>query len=128
MSERTRTATVVVGDDDRDVRDLVSMKLTLAGYDVVEATDGFDALARIRDVLPDACVLDSALPGLSGVDVIAQLHADEKTREIPVLLLGSSGVDLDLAAAQALGAADCLTKPFSPRELLARVDAILGVE
>ncbi|MBC7638368.1 MAG: response regulator [Rhodoferax sp.] len=117
---------VLVADDDRDIRELVSFKLQAAGYDVVTASDGTDALAQVIAQRPDVAVLDVMMPGLSGTDVLRAVRAHPEVGGTRVILLTAKAQEQDVAAGFALGADDYVVKPFSPRELLSRVQAVLG--
>ncbi len=117
---------VLVVDDDPDIRQLVAMKLTKSGHTVTTAADGASALASVRAQTPDIIVLDVAMPGLSGLDVCRELRQDPVSADVPVLLLTAKVQDGDLAEGFAAGADDYVTKPFSPRELVTRVEAVLA--
>jgi len=116
---------VVIAEDDRDIRELVSTKLFGAGYRVIAVADGVTALNTIREQLPDIALLDVMMPGISGLDVIGKLRTDERTAAVPVILLSAKRQDFDVETGIASGAVDYIIKPFSPRELLQRVEAVL---
>ena len=119
---------ILVVDDDADLLALVAFALSQAGYVVVKATDVASALRLFAAEAPDLAILDINLPGGSGFDICAAVRRDSK---IPVMMLTARGEEEDLVRALDLGADDYLTKPFSPRTLLARVRALLrraGVE
>lgn len=116
---------VLVAEDDRDIRELVTAKLSGAGYRVIAVADGIAALNVIREQSPDIALLDVMMPGSSGLDVIGKLRTDERTAAVPVILLSAKSQDFDVETGLALGAADYIIKPFSPRELLERVEAVL---
>ena len=116
---------VVIAEDDRDIRELVSTKLSGAGYRVIAVADGVTALNTIREHLPDIALLDVMMPGSSGLDVIGKLRTDERTAAVPVILLSAKSQDFDVETGIASGAVDYIIKPFSPRELLQRVEAVL---
>ncbi|MEH3077424.1 response regulator [Quadrisphaera setariae] len=118
--------TVLVADDDLDIRELVAFKLTQAGYEVRSAPDGAAALDAARAGGVDIVVLDLMMPGLSGLDVCAELRRSEQTAELPVIMLTARAQDQDVASGFAAGADDYVVKPFSPRELVSRVQAVLG--
>jgi DNA-binding response OmpR family regulator len=117
---------LLVADDDADIRDLVTFKLRQAGYDVVAVADGSAALAEARANPPALAVLDVMMPGLSGLDVLRDLKADEATQDVKVILLTARSRDLDVDAGYAGGADDYVIKPFSPRELVHRVGTLLA--
>jgi two-component system phosphate regulon response regulator PhoB len=116
---------VLVVDDEADIVALVAYHLAKAGYRVSTASTGPDALDAARREHPALVVLDLMLPGLSGYDVLAQLRADDATREVAVLMLTARREEPDRIRGLSLGADDYLTKPFSPQELVLRVGAIL---
>ncbi len=118
--------TVLVADDDADIRDLVTFKLEQAGLRVVAVADGVQALDAVRADLPDLAVLDLMMPGLSGLDVCAEIRRDAASAHLPVIMLTARVQEQDVALGFATGADDYVTKPFSPRELLSRVQAVLA--
>ncbi|MFV0458570.1 MAG: response regulator transcription factor [Actinomycetales bacterium] len=120
------SARILVVDDDRDLRDLVVFKLTQAGHLVSQCATGQDAIAIARAEVPDLVVLDVMMPGLSGIDVLRELRLDPSTRGIRVIMLTARAQEGDTETAFAVGADDYVTKPFSPRELVRRVDAVLS--
>ena len=113
---------VLVADDDADLRELIAFTLTQAGYLVLKAADGAAALRRFAEDSADLVVLDINMPGLSGFQVCEAIRARSR---VPVMMLTVRGEEEDLVHALGLGADDYLTKPFSPRTLLARVKALL---
>ena len=119
-------ATVLVAEDDDDIRALVAFRLERSGYSVVLARDGVTALEISAKELPDLIVLDVMMPKLDGFEVTRRLRADEATRRIPIILLTARAQDNDVQQGFEAGADDYLRKPFSPDELRARVQAILG--
>ena len=118
--------TILVADDDADIRELVAFKLTQAGYEVVPVQDGVAALEAVRAGGLDLAVLDLMMPGLSGLDVCAQLRRAPETADLPVILLTAKAQEQDVATGFATGADDYVVKPFSPRELVSRVQAVLA--
>jgi DNA-binding response OmpR family regulator len=117
---------VLVADDDDDIRDLVAFRLDRAGYEVLRAGDGQEALDLARKHVPDLAVLDVMMPKLTGYDVTRELRADAATSRIPVILLTARVQEADVARGFEAGADDYVKKPFSPQELKARVQAVLG--
>lgn len=117
--------TVLVVDDETDILELVAFNLERQQYKVLTAGDGISAVKMAREKIPDLIVLDVMLPGLDGFGVYRELRADPRTSGIPVLMLTAKGEINDRIAGLELGADDYVTKPFSPRELLLRVKALL---
>ena len=114
--------TVLVVDDERNIIELVRLYLEQAGFAVVEARDGREALVQHERVDPDLIVLDLMLPGMDGIEVTREVR---RRGETPILMLTARGEDIDRIVGLELGADDYLTKPFNPREMVARVKAIL---
>jgi two-component system phosphate regulon response regulator PhoB len=117
--------TILLVEDDPDIRELVAYKLTRGGFEVVEAADGFAALQAARTRPPDAVILDMGLPRLSGIEVCRELRAAPATAAVPIIMLTGAVRLQELEQAYAAGASDYLVKPFSPRELQRRVEAAL---
>ena len=117
---------VLVADDDADIRDLVAFKLEQAGLEVVAVEDGQAALERARAVLPTLAVLDVSMPGLSGIDVCRMLRADPTTAGMLIIMLTARVQEQDVEGGFSAGADDYVTKPFSPRELVSRIQALLS--
>ncbi|MBX5460376.1 MAG: response regulator transcription factor [Steroidobacteraceae bacterium] len=113
---------VLIADDDRDLLNLIAFTLTQASYLVVKATDGPAAIRAFDEESPDLAVLDINMPGASGFQVCETIRAKSR---IPIMMLTVRGEEEDLIRALDLGADDYLTKPFSPRTLLARIKALL---
>jgi DNA-binding response OmpR family regulator len=118
-------ATMLVVDDEPDTIELVSFNLQNAGYEVITAADGCEALRKARRHAPDAIVLDLMLPELDGLEVCKVLQRDPVTEKIPILMLTAKAAETDRIVGLELGARDYLTKPFSPRELVLRVRNLL---
>ena len=125
MSESAKVR-IVVADDDRDILDLVVFKLSQAGYDVIGVSDGVAALAAIEAEPPRLAILDVMMPGLSGLDVLRKVRANEAIKGLDIIMLTARARDSDVDAGFATGATDYVIKPFSPRELLHRVNALLA--
>ncbi len=116
---------ILVVDDEPDILELVRYNLAKDQYAVVCVATGEDALAALRLALPALIVLDLMLPGVSGFEVCRRLKHDPRTADIPLIILSARGEEADVVAGLELGADDYLTKPFSPRILLARIRAVL---
>ena len=119
-------AKIVVADDDVDIRELVEFKLASMGHEIVAVADGRAAVEACRTQRPDLAVLDVMMPGVSGLDAVRAIRADESLRGLPVILLTARAQESDVETGFDSGADDYITKPFSPRELAARVEDLLG--
>jgi two-component system alkaline phosphatase synthesis response regulator PhoP len=115
---------VLVVEDERDVAELIRYNLTREGYDVVVAPTGTDALKQARELRPDLVLLDIMVPQLNGWEVCRRLKQDAETRHIPVIMVTGRVEEGDKVLGFEMGADDYVTKPFSPRELLARIRAV----
>jgi two-component system phosphate regulon response regulator PhoB len=120
-----RPQTILVIDDERDLIELVRYNLEKGGFDVIGATKAEAGLEIARLNSPDAVILDIMMPGQDGLEVCRQLRADARTARIPVIMLTAKAGEADRVVGLEIGADDYLSKPFSPRELVARVRAIL---
>src|SRR3954447_16482218 len=119
------SATVLVVEDEPQILELVAVNLEHLGHKVLRASSAEEADSAIRTALPDVVVLDWMLPGESGLSFARRLRADERTRELPILILTARAMEQDKITGLEAGADDYLTKPFSPRELAARIKAVL---
>ena len=119
------SATVLVVEDEPQIQELVAVNLEHIGHKVLRAASAEEAEARIREALPDVLVLDWMLPGESGLAFARRLRSDERTRELPILMLTARAMEQDKISGLEAGADDYLTKPFSPKELAARIKAVL---
>lgn len=117
--------TVLVVEDEDDIRELVRYNLAKEGYAVVEAATGERALQQVRNVPPDLIVLDLMLPELDGLEVCRTIRQDARFRHIPIVMLTAKGEEADIVSGLELGADDYVTKPFSPRVLTARIRSVL---
>jgi two-component system phosphate regulon response regulator PhoB len=117
--------TVLVIDDEKDLIELVRYNLDKEGFDVVAAGDGPSGLEIATRHKPNLVVLDLMMPGMDGLEVCRRMRGDERTRRIPVIMLTAKAAEADRIVGLELGADDYITKPFSPRELVARVKAVL---
>lgn len=116
---------ILVVDDEANIRELVRFNLEKEGFLVAEAVDGVNAIKAVRSEQPDLVVLDLMLPFLDGLEVCRALKRDVKTNTIPVIMLTAKAEEIDKILGLEMGADDYLTKPFSPRELLARIKAVM---
>jgi two-component system phosphate regulon response regulator PhoB len=117
---------ILVVDDEPDALELVGFNLKRAGFDVVSAQEGEEALRKARELVPSLIVLDVMLPALDGLEVCRTLRADTATAAIPILMLTAKAAEIDRVLGLELGADDYLTKPFSTRELVLRIRNLLG--
>jgi two-component system phosphate regulon response regulator PhoB len=116
---------VLVVEDEPAVQDLIAVNLEHAGHRVLRARDAESALRLVKAELPDLMVIDWMLPGMSGVALARALRGDERSRHVPIILLTARSDEADKIAGLEAGADDYVTKPFSPRELVARIRAVL---
>jgi two-component system phosphate regulon response regulator PhoB len=117
--------TILVVEDERDILQLIAHNLKSADFDVLTAQEGYEALSVAKNHLPQLIILDLMLPGLDGFEVCKELKRSPVTKDIPVLMLTARGEEVDRIVGLELGADDYVVKPFSPRELILRVRAIL---
>ncbi|HSP31460.1 MAG TPA: response regulator [Halomonas sp.] len=121
-------AKVLVVDDEPNIVLSLEFLMEQAGFEVVTAEDGEQALARVSDTQPDLLLLDISLPGISGFDVLERLRGEEATAQLPIIMLTAHGRDVEREKGMALGADDYITKPFSTQALVEKVKALLIVE
>ena len=119
------TKTVLVVDDEKDIRDLIAYNLTKEGFTVVAANDGSEALDKVKQHTISLIVLDIMMPGMDGYEVCRTIRANEKTARIPVLFLTARAAEVDQIIGLEIGGDDYIQKPVSPRVLVARVKAML---
>jgi two-component system, OmpR family, alkaline phosphatase synthesis response regulator PhoP len=112
-------------EDEEEIRELVGYNLLKQGYRVVRAATGEEGLRLVRSEMPDLVLLDLMLPGMDGLEVCRSLKRDPDTQGIPIMMLTAKGEEADIVAGLELGAEDYVTKPFSPRVLVARIRALL---
>lgn len=123
---RARDGRILVVDDEPHIRRVLEVVLEAEGFEVMLASDGAEGLVAVRNGRVDLVILDLLMPGASGLDVLAEIRSDAETADTPVIILTAKGQDADREAAFAGGADDFMTKPFSPRKLIARIHEILG--
>lgn len=116
---------ILIADDEPNQLELLSYNLVQAGFDVAQAHDGQAAMTMIEDWHPDLVVLDWMMPHMSGIDVCRTLRARSETRQLPIIMLSARGEEGDRTLGLDIGADDYISKPFSPRELISRVRALL---
>ncbi|MEW6600383.1 MAG: response regulator transcription factor [Nitrospirota bacterium] len=116
---------ILIVDDEKDILELISYNLKKEGFEVSVSSDGEDALRRIKQKKYDLIILDLMLPGIQGLELCRILKSSEDTSFIPIIMLTAKNEELDKVLGLEMGADDYITKPFSPRELVARVKAVL---
>jgi two-component system phosphate regulon response regulator PhoB len=119
------SATILAVEDEPAILELIGVTLTRAGHQVLRASDAELAQRMIREALPDLVLLDWMLPGASGIELARRLRSDERTRDVPIIMLTARGDEQSKVTGLETGADDYITKPFSPRELVARIKAVL---
>jgi phosphate regulon transcriptional regulator PhoB len=120
-----KTEKIVVIEDETDILEVIAYNLKREGYEVITSTSGEDGLEKIEKAHPQLVVLDLMLPEIDGIELCRKLKADPVTQSIPVIMVTAKGEESDVVLGLGVGADDYLTKPFSPRELTARVKAVL---
>lgn len=119
------SANILVVEDEPAIQELLALNLTQAGHNAIRALSVEQAQKLIREALPDLIILDWMLPGMSGIEFARKLKSDELTKAIPIIMLTARGEEVDKVRGLEVGADDYVTKPFSPRELNARIKAVL---
>jgi two-component system phosphate regulon response regulator PhoB len=118
-------ATILVVEDEPAIQELITLNLEQSGYSPLRANDAEQAIELVRDELPDLVLLDWMLPGMSGIEFARRLRADRRTQDVPIIMLTARAEEHDKLSGLETGADDYITKPFSPRELNARIRALL---
>jgi len=119
------TANILLVEDEPAIQELLAFNVTQCGYRAIAACDAEAAMAQINRALPDLILLDWMMPGITGVELARRLRADSRTRDIPIIMLTARTDERDKVVGLESGADDYITKPFSPRELMARIRAVL---
>jgi len=117
---------ILVVDDEIYIVHILDFSLGMEGYEVVTALDGEEALRKVQEAKPDLIVLDIMMPKMDGYETCKALKSDAATKDIPVILLSAKGRNVDMQTGYDVGADDYITKPFSPRKLVDRINAMLG--
>ena len=118
---------IIVADDEAHILHIVSMKLRNAGFEIVTAMDGEEALELCRAERPDMLITDYQMPYMSGLELCLELRKDDQTRDIPALMLTARGFDIESDEMREAGISAVLAKPFSPREVLQKVQEMIGL-
>ncbi len=121
-------AKILMAEDDKQIADMIAFKLTNGGHQVIRAEDGEQAITLAARELPDLILLDAMMPGLSGFEVLRRLKSDPALRAVPVIMVTAKGHERDVLSGLRGGAVDYVVKPFSLKELAARVDLALRKE
>ncbi|MBN2618014.1 MAG: response regulator [Spirochaetales bacterium] len=116
---------ILIIEDEKDILELIAFNLECSGYHVLKASNGEDGLVIAQAEIPDLVLLDVMMPGIDGFDVCRTLKQDPKTRKVPIIMLTARGEDTDIVSGLELGAEDYVTKPFSPKILVARIRTVL---
>lgn len=119
------SATILVVEDEPGIQEVLKFSLGQHGYDVLVAADAEQAFGMLRAALPNLILLDWMLPGMSGIDFVKRVRADHRLKEVPIIMLTARTEEQDKVLGLDCGADDYITKPFSPRELIARIKAVL---
>ena len=120
-----KTCKILIVDDEEDILDLIRYNLEKEGYQVVQALNGEDCLKMVESRSPDLLILDLMMPGMDGLEVCRKLKANPLTKPLPIIMLTAKTEEADIVVGLEMGADDYISKPFSPRELLARVRSVL---
>jgi DNA-binding response OmpR family regulator len=119
-------ARILVAEDEKQIADMIAFKLTNGGHQVIRAQDGEQAMKLAQSEMPDLIMLDAMMPGLSGFEVLRRLKEDATLRSVPVIMVTAKGHERDVLSGLRGGAVDYVVKPFSLKELAARVELALG--
>ena len=119
---------ILVVEDEPDIRELLDFAISRSGFSVIEAETAEDALKVLDRGTPELIIIDWMLPGMDGIDLAKQLRADELTKELPIIMLTARGEEADKLRSFEVGIDDYVTKPFSPKELVARIKALRSEE
>jgi len=120
-------ATILIAEDERDIRELIAFTLRFAGHEVIVTQDGQEAYEMIQEKMPDLILLDIRMPRMTGYEVCRRIKGVDATKNIPVVFLSAKGQDAEVKEGYDAGAAAYLLKPFAPSELLTCVKEIVGI-
>jgi two-component system alkaline phosphatase synthesis response regulator PhoP len=118
-------AKILIAEDERDIRDLISFTLRFAGHEVIATTNGEEAYLKAQEVVPDLIMMDVRMPRMTGYEACRQMKEIEALKPVPVIFLSAKGQDAEVQAGLEAGAVEYILKPFAPDELTARVSKIL---
>ncbi|MBN1642737.1 MAG: response regulator [Anaerolineae bacterium] len=119
-------ATILVAEDEKDIRDLITFSLQYAGFEVLEATDGEEAVAKTLSHRPDLVMMDVRMPRMTGYEACTRIKSTDETKHIPVVMLSAKGQEAEIQTGLKVGAYEYILKPFAPDELIQRVRDILA--
>ena len=119
-------ARILIAEDERDIRDLITFTLNYAGYEVTSTSNGQEAYEKAQQIVPDLILLDVRMPRLSGYETCEKIKAHESTKHIPVVFLSAKGQEVEVQIGLQAGAVEYILKPFAPDHLVERVKAILA--
>ncbi len=117
---------ILIAEDERDIRDLITFTLGFAGYEVVAASNGEEAVTLARQEIPDLILMDVRMPRMTGYEACTVMKADDRLKDIPVIFLSAKGQDSEIQAGITAGAVEYLLKPFAPDQLTTRIQAVLA--
>jgi DNA-binding response OmpR family regulator len=117
---------ILIAEDERDIRDLITFTLGFAGFEVVAAANGEEAVTLARQEMPDLILMDVRMPRMTGYEACTVMKTDAKMKNIPVIFLSAKGQDTEIQSGLQAGAVDYLLKPFAPDQLTARIQAVLA--
>jgi DNA-binding response OmpR family regulator len=118
-------ANILIAEDERDIRDLITFTLKMAGHEVIATSNGEEAVMQAKELLPDLILLDVRMPRMTGIEACVKLKDNYTTRDIPVVFLSAKGQESEVQSGLNAGAVEYIVKPFSPDKLTAKVQAIL---
>ena len=119
-------AKILIAEDERDIRDLITFTLRFAGHEVIATANGEEAYQKAQEVVPDLIMMDVRMPRMTGYDACRQMKEIEALKSVPVVFLSAKGQDAEVQAGLEAGAVEYILKPFAPDELTARVSKILA--
>jgi DNA-binding response OmpR family regulator len=119
-------AKILIAEDERDIRDLITFTLRFAGYEVIAASNGEEAVIQALQEIPDLILLDVRMPRMTGYEACAKIKENKKTKDIPIMFLSAKGQETEIQAGLNAGAVEYLLKPFAPDQLTSRIQAVLA--
>jgi DNA-binding response OmpR family regulator len=117
---------ILIAEDERDIRDLITFTLTYAGHRVIATSNGEEAYEKAKEILPDLILLDVRMPRMTGYEACEKIKSEEATKHIPVVFLSAKGQEAEVNTGLEMGAQEYILKPFAPDQLTERVNAILS--